>query len=561
MSALEPSRSYRVAMFKLTVLIALAVCGMAAPLAAPVTRHVAGAVPDPAALQRLGVTIGKIDIDIHNVFDLSNPAENKPLYRWADRVHVRTRRSVIQHMLLFHAGERFDPQLLAESARLLRAAGFIADAKISPGKYNPETKSVDVDVYVRDAWTLQPNLKLGRKGGTNETGFGLTEENLLGTGKSVTVAHTNNVDRNETRLGFSDPNVRGGRTQLSFVLADTSDGHRRTLSAGRPFYALDTRWSVTGSALNDTRTDSMYDLGEIVDEFRHHSREFSLEGGLSQGLVAGRTRRWLAGFEYQDDRFAPTPMGPPLLLPKDRKLVYPWVGWQIVVDDFRKMTKLNQLGRTEDIRLGLDLETHLGYSTTGLGADRNATIFSLTAHKGWEPGGSGRLLLFDASASARWEKDGVHNALLTASAVYYHRILKNQLFSAQLSGAFSRRLDADNQILLGGDSGLRGYPLRYQSGTRSAVLTIEQRFFTNWYPFRLVRIGYAVFFDAGRVWGRDPRGTPSLGTLSDVGIGLRVTSPRSSAPSVMHIDLAFPLKRQGTNIDGIQLIVEKKASF
>jgi outer membrane protein assembly factor BamA len=89
---------------------------------------------------------------------------------------------------------------------------------------------------------------------------------------------------------------------------------------------------------------------------------------------------------------------------------------------------------------------------------------------------------------------------------------------------------------------------------------VEQRFFTDWYPWRLFRVGYAVFADAGRVGGRDPRANPSLGTLSDVGVGLRLSSPRTSGRSVVHIDLAFPLNRTPT-IDRSQLVVETRGSF
>ena len=57
---------------------------------------------------------------------------------------------------------------------------------------------------------------------------------------------------------------------------------------------------------------------------------------------------------------------------------------------------------------------------------------------------------------------------------------------------------APDQLLLGGDNGLRGYPLRYQSGDRRALFTIEERAYTDWYPFRLVRVGGAVFYDPRR---------------------------------------------------------------
>ena len=92
------------------------------------------------------------------------------------------------------------------------------------------------------------------------------------------------------------------------------------------------------------------------------------------------------------------------------------------------------------------------------------------------------------------------------------------------------------------------------------IFTLEQRFYTDWYPFQLIRVGYAFFFDAGRVWDEDPRNTPNLGTLYNIGMGLRLTSPRSSGRSVVHLDLAFPIDAPA-DVDSVQLIVEKRSSF
>lgn len=33
--------------------------------------------------------------------------------------------------------------------------------------------------------------------------------------------------------------------------------------------------------------------------------------------------------------------------------------------------------------------------------------------------------------------------------------------------------------MLGGDNGLRGYPLRYQVGTTNALITLEERFYSS----------------------------------------------------------------------------------
>lgn len=512
-------------------------------------------------LEERGATIGTVTVIVDNVFDPTNPGEDRKLYHWANRVHVRTRPYVIENILLFREGDPFQGRLLDESARALRARGFLADAQIEPGAYHEATNAVDVTVRVRDSWSLAPDLKLGRSGGENEVGIGLSDGNLLGTGKGLTVSYTTDVDRDETYLGYSDENVRGTRVHLSTVVTNASDGYRRGLWAERPFYALDTRWSLGGAALNEQRVESMYDLGEIVDEFDHAIREVSLHGGWSRGLRDRRARRWLLGITSEEHRFAPTADLPvPLLVPDNRKLVYPWVGFQLVEDDFRQMSELNDMGRTEDVSLGWNLLATLGWSRESLGADRNARLMSVAVQRGWELA-PGRLLMLDAGASARAESGtGTRNSLAYAKARYYHRNLERNVFSVSVATELGRNLDAENQVLLGGDNGLRGYPLRYQAGEKSAILTLEQRFYTDWYPWRLLRVGWAAFMDIGRVTGTDPRAAPSLGTLYDFGIGLRLSSPRSSGRSVVHIDLAFPMKGDAT-IDDVQLLVETKSSF
>lgn len=512
-------------------------------------------------LEQRGATIRNVEITVDNVFDPTNPEEDKKLYQWANRVHIRTRASVIESILLFEPGDPFQMRLLDESARTLRARGFLAAASVQPGSYDPATNSVDIEVRVRDSWSLAPDLKLGRSGGENEFGIGVSDGNLFGTGKELTASYTSDVDRDEAYLAYGDANVRGSRVRLNLALANASDGHRRIVSAERPFYALDTRWSVGGTTRNEQRVDSMYDLGEVVDEFQHDVRSLSVQGGWSRGLIDQRARRWLFGLTSEEDRFRPTAEFPqPILLPEDRKLVYPWVGFQLVEDDFRQMSELNDMGRTEDISLGLNLFFSVGRSDQGLGADRDATLFTARAQKGWEPGGPGRLLLFNAGTSGRREDGRVRDSMTYTSARYYRRNLDRHLFSASLSAFSGRRLDAEDQVLLGGDNGLRGYPLRYQAGEKRAILTLEQRFYTDWYPWRLFRIGYAFFMDAGRVWGEDPRAMPSLGTLYDVGVGLRLSSPRSSGRSILHIDLAFPLNGD-PSIEDVQLILETKSSF
>jgi len=539
----------------LGLLLAVAYCQIA------VTTASAQELPSIDALEERGVVIGKVNLQIDNVFDTTDPAEDKRLYRWANRVHQTTRPSVVEDILLFDVGDNLIESQLAETARLLRNRGFVADAAITASSFDPTTNTADVDVWIRDSWSLEPDLKLSRGGGENEYALGLVEDNLFGLGKSVTLSYSSDVDRDMRLFSFEDENLFGSRKRINLAVADLSDGQQFRINTGRPFFALDTRWSITGEALDDQRIDPIYDLGKIVDEFRHDTRIVSIQGGRSQGLVDGVTRRWLAGMTFEEDKFLPSPgFLTPILLPENRRLVYPWAGLHIIGDDYRQVSELNDMGRTEDLAMGLNLFARVGVASRQLNSDRRAVMLQFSASRGWEPRGPGSLFLFSSSANSRVEKGDAKNTVISLSGSYMQRNLGDELFLASLTTTFANRLDAENQILLGGDNDLRGFPLRYQSGERSAIMSIEQRFYTDWYPFRLIRVGYAFFFDAGRVWGDDPRNTPNLGTLYNVGVGLRLTSPRSSGRAVVHIDLAIPINAPA-DIDDLQFVVEKKASF
>ena len=77
-------------------------------------------LPTDAELEAAGAVIGRIDIDIRNIFDENDPRENRGLYRLADRVHIRTKPATIRAQLLFKSGDRYSAQKLAETERNLQ---------------------------------------------------------------------------------------------------------------------------------------------------------------------------------------------------------------------------------------------------------------------------------------------------------------------------------------------------------------------------------------------------------------------------------------------------------
>ena len=516
-------------------------------------------VPSDADLEATGAHIGTVTVDPQNIFDTSRPEENTALFRLANDLHIRTRLSTVQDQLLFHAGDAYRGRLLEESERILRGTRYLQEARIVPVAYHDGI--VDVAVVTHDVWTLNPGVSFGRKGGKSTSGFEIEDLNLLGTGSQISIGRKSGVDRTSTTFLYHDPQLFGSWWTTTANYSDNSDGRTEKLTLERPFYALDTRWAAGASASRDERIDSLYDLGDIVDQFDTRQRLANVYGGWSRGLSEGWTQRLTAGFTYDDTQFTRIvgESGPTTLLPANRTLAYPWVGYEWIQDDFEKAHNRDQIEKTEDFLLGLRARMQLGYSASSFGADRNALVFNGSVSRGYEPGERHRLLL-SSSIAGRRETGGFADLLGGVSARYYFRQSERRLLFLSALADVSSNLDLDHQLLLGGDNGLRGYPLRYQAGTGRWLVTAEQRYFTNWYPFRLFNVGGAVFYDMGSTWGQAPNGTPTQGLLKDVGFGLRLGNSRSALGNVLHLDVAFPLDGD-KSISRLQFLIETQRSF
>ncbi len=513
---------------------------------------------DPQRLESDQVVIGDIILIKQDVFDLSNPKENNALYRLANRLHIITRDSVIEQQLLFASGEEFSKRLVEETERILRRNSYFYDASITP--VNREDGTVDLQVDTHDVWTLKPGFSFSRSGGENRSSVRLEELNLFGWGQQVLVSRSKDVDRDATLFSFRDKNLGRSWTQLRLDYSDNSDGHWNSLSVIRPFYALDSRWTagVTGRDFDLERR--LYQLGEKAAEFRHEQQFFSVFGGWSDGLRNGWVRRYTAGIAYDKNVFSEVPDATlPPAIPNDRELVYPYFGIEILEDQFETAQNRDQIKRTEDFLTGTRVAATLGWSDKEFGADRDAALYWLSASRSFGDLAKSAVLL-SADASGRVERGDAVNALLNVRARYYKQQSEQRTFFTTVSATYGNNLDLDNPVELGGDTGLRGYPLRYQSGDSKILLTVEQRYFWNWYPFRLVRVGGAIFADTGRTWGDDPLGGESLGWLSDVGFGLRLAPTRTGTRSIIHIDVAFPLDGDDS-IDSVQFLIESKKSF
>lgn len=508
-----------------------------------------------------GAVIGEILYDRREIFDLSETGEGW-LYTWGNRLHVVTREPPIEAQLLFAPGDPYDAEELDETERALRAQKYLLDAWVQP--YRICGDRVDVVVVTRDLWTLRPELGYSRSGGETETAIGITDDNFLGYGKQIELTRETGSDRDSTFVEYGDPNILGSRWRGRVRVADNSDGEDLRLVVERPFYQFGTTWATGFDGQFNNRIEDLYFRGDEVNSFRQEHTAFGAFGGLSLGIEDQIDTRMLFGYQYTDEDFstAPGEFPPPSPFPEDRTLSYPWIGIQVIENRFVETMNLTSIQRIEDIRDGIEFDARIGWSGSGFGGDqdrlvlegrfRNAVVaipghifdYSLT-QRGWYNTDADELENFEVEYDMRYFKGGVQ---------------ENTSWFAELELAAAEHFTPDRQFYIGGSSGLRGYPFRYQVGDRRARLTVERRYYTDWHPFDLLRVGGVAFFDVGRSWYSDRDNGPNGGWLKDVGVGLRIASDRFETGKILHVDLAFPLDG-GSDIDEVQLLVRGRTTF
>jgi len=513
----------------------------------------------PQTLEKNGAKIGSINIVTDNIFDSDDPEESRALHRLANKLHITTRPDVIRTQLLFESGDAISAQQICETERLLRSNRYLREAKVTPVKSNGDV--VDLEIRTSDVWTLNPSISFGRGGGKNSGGVGLKEYNLLGSGTSIGLGYKSNVDRDSLSLKYFDRNLLSSRYRLIAEYTNASDGYSQRFGLDRPFFALDTRQAIGANFQSRQQIESLYDEGKIAEQFELGSAKHEFHMGWSKGLQDNWSKRYVAGIGFDSREYGPVIDGlyPSATIPEDKRFVYPFVGIELLQNDFVTTRNFDQMNRTEDRHLGIRASFRLGYADRTIGSYDNAWLyegqFSNTLLRT-----SNSTFVVGAGLTGRLERGETQNARFSLTGRYDRRQSDNRLLHVSLTATAGKNLDLDNTTYIGGDSGLRGYPLRYQAGDSSILFTLEQRLFTDWYPFRLFNVGGAAFFDAGRTWGVDPVAGKNYGWLKNIGVGLRIGSTRSGIGRMIHVDLAYPLDG-GQDISNVQLLVEARKGF
>ena len=476
-------------------------------------------------------SIGVIEVSSREVFDERGGGLFAP-HRIANRLHVRTRDHIIRRELLFETGDPLDRELIDQTERNLRSLWFLRDARVETAEVDEDLdgrpERVDVLVTTWDRWSLAPRVDFSQVQNRTIWEIGASEKNFLGFGKSITVSHRQNLDRVTDRLRYQDPQLLGSNVGLAASVAGLSDGHERLLTLDRGYLSLRDPWAFSAGVVSVARTEPIVEHGLEVERLPVRGEFVDLELGRALLRGANHAVRMHGGFRAHEVQVG-----------EDRRdYTGPEVGLRSVTHRFVRLTHVNQFERTEDFNLGTESHAVLRLSAHAFGG--REAVFVSAGHRHGLQLRDDHFVILGVGFDGRRERGGWRNTVAAVNARYLRKHSLRTAFVGKLDYAHGHDFDPEVQLRLGAETGLRGYPVRQFTGTRSLLLSAEERAFFADDVWQLFSFGIAGFVDSGFVW---PAGRPvDLGDLrTGVGVSLLVGSHRLASRGGVRFDLGYAL--------------------
>ncbi|UCE64897.1 MAG: BamA/TamA family outer membrane protein [Candidatus Zixiibacteriota bacterium] len=490
-----------------------------------------------------GKVIKSINIERKNVFE-NGEADLPFYYRWANSLHIKTRKSVIEGELLFEVGQPLDVEKAVESARNIRLRMFIGEVIIT-GSPNGDN-GVDITVTTHDNWTTKAAVFLETAGDSYEYGASVAEDNLLGYGRIVQLTGILSDDDDGYTVFFNDDRVGRTRWSGSFLYSRFQLSSTILFSANRPQYSLDVPYGIYAIFGRTDGTTRLFSGGEEFFRYNRLLNNIDFESVYS----IGREKRlnFYALYNYEDydysEYYDNTALND-ILIPSDEKRSYLSLGMGGALIKYDLVRYLDEAGTPEDLTLGITAKVIIGRSIPEFGADFIGTRTIMSSNflaRAFDP-----VFIKGADLVEWWYREGRSERIRHLSELmFYYKTAETQVFAVRAFTDFAWRERASYQTILGGSNGLRGYSSHELEGNRLALSNMEYRFYTPLEIFT-VRIGGALFFDIGDVW-RNGETIRFDNLKSDVGIGLRFGLTKSSTSRVLRLDIARALTEDNYNI-------------
>jgi hypothetical protein len=496
-------------------------------------------------------------------------------YQVANHLKYSTRESVIRNEILFKEGDKFDPYLVKQTERNLRLKGYLREIRLVP---TFDGDAVDIVVSARDAWTLIPYVSYSSGTGQNNRGVGVADSNLGGGGTKLEARYQESASRQSYGVALSDYQAFGTLHNMVLAAAQRSDGEVFEALYGLPFRSLEQRdaWQIDLGKQNTI--GRLWYGGTENYIFRQHLDDitalYTFAGPAAKpaeaddpytGIYKGQrilSQLYSVGYGYDEANFFQATeqdyedldLNPSTVsndisgVPVDRRFSGPLLQYQTVDPKFITMNYIDRFDRPEDYNLGDQSLVLLQVAPTTLGSRYNALLATGNHSMGWRTSDRS-FLRGELGGSTRIQQEQVENTLLRGEFKFYsvigdlfagERFLGRHTLASQFYLDWGDKLDLDRQLLLGADTGLRGYEINTFSGDKRFAFNLEERTHLVDDLFQLVSLGTAVFVDVGAANSNSLGDLVTQDVYGDAGVGLRFCFPRATGGGILRIDIAVP---------------------
>jgi Omp85 superfamily domain len=529
-----------------------------------------GLVIDPAPD---GKTVRRLHVVNMPVFGVE-----EGFLRWFNRFHVTSREEVVAREVLLQPGDPWDEGRLDETRRRLRDPLFTALVVAAPVRAEGGAPGeVDLLVVTRDIWSLRMNSNYEvQQDVLSALSLSLAENNLFGLRKQIALVF--NMDLGKYTLGprYLDNNIAGTRLTLASQAdavfnryTSELEGTQSTTSFAYPFWSLDSKW---GASVDVTHFDAVrrsffgtelrgYETAEgVVLPWEYDELDVDVESIVARQTGDSVKHRFGVGHrlelqrpEVRDDFPGDDAAREEFereVLPRSERSSTVFARYTLFTPTYAVYRNVSSFDLAEDQRLGPEIIAELGTAVKPLGSEVNFLSGSLSFGWAFALPAEG-LVRLNSSATFRREDGDYIDMLRSAEAI----AVSPQFFGMRLaarahwSGLFD---DTGNRFFtLGGDNGLRGYPINAFIGNAPeaarVLANVELR--SQAVPVLFTRVGGILFWDAGHA-ADCYRGCESPLTIhQDVGFGMRVLIPQMQ-PYVFRFDWAVPLTGSTAGLPG-----------
>ncbi|MCK4664534.1 MAG: hypothetical protein KAT68_16820 [Bacteroidales bacterium] len=441
----------------------------------------------------------------------------------ANKLHINTRTRIIKNNLLIKKGELVNPYVFADNERILRDLPYIKDARLYL-KINPlDTNLVDVDVIVKDVWSIGVE---GKVKDISSVSFDIFDKNILGLGH----LQENNIiyDRNyKSYLGYSGEykiyNISGSFINSNIKYANINDREIIRVKFNRNFITSEMKYAggyvfqnAEWNAINPIDSTCVFKINNNYQDL-WLGRSFKLIKTSTKSHY--RTRLIFAGrLTLNNYKFDNQISNNSLLNLYDYSRLLFSLG--ISKQNYYKSFMIYSFGKTEDIPYGNLIELISGIEKkenknrlyTGIALSKSNSIQNLGYY-------------YSKFSAGSYLYKGKHEqGIIRLDFLYFTKLFdifnykSRQFVKINYTSGYNR--NTSENININNGNGLRNYSLSNLNGNKRLTMNIENVLFTPLfvYGFKFALFGFA---DIG-VLGEKNNFFYTNKYYSGLGLGLRI---------------------------------------